>query len=151
MAVALIDGEHYPPVVLDTLARLRPRYRLAGAVSSAARRSCATRSATRIWPRSRLPPCAGRGAAPAPAAARRRAGAALDALLRETGASIVVDLSDEPVLGYRERFHLISVALARGARYVGADFEFSPPLCNDSPPLPRWPSSVPARGSVRPQ
>ena len=32
VAVALIDGEHYPPVVLDTLARLRGRYRLVGAV-----------------------------------------------------------------------------------------------------------------------
>ncbi|HJW76414.1 MAG TPA: hypothetical protein VJ787_12225, partial [Thermoleophilia bacterium] len=32
LAVALIDGEHYPPVVRDALARLRERYRLAGAV-----------------------------------------------------------------------------------------------------------------------
>ncbi len=35
-------------------------------------------------------------------------------------------MSDEPVLGYVERFQLISVALSWGARYVGADFEFSP-------------------------
>jgi hypothetical protein len=40
----------------------------------------------------------GGAAARRPAAA---AGDALDALLRETAASIVVDLSDEPVLGYR--------------------------------------------------
>jgi predicted GTPase len=32
VAVALIDGEHYPPVVRDTLALLRGRYRLVGAV-----------------------------------------------------------------------------------------------------------------------
>ena len=31
---------------------------------------------------------------------------------------------DEPVLGYQERFQLISVALSWGARYVGADTEF---------------------------
>jgi cyclic 2,3-diphosphoglycerate synthetase len=39
---------------------------------------------------------------------------------------VVVDVSDEPVLGYEERFQLISVALSWGARYVGADFQFSP-------------------------
>jgi hypothetical protein len=32
IAVALIDGEHYPPVVRDTLALLRARYRIVGAV-----------------------------------------------------------------------------------------------------------------------
>jgi hypothetical protein len=45
---------------------------------------------------------------------------------QRTGARVVVDVSDEPVLGYQERFQLISVALSWGARYVGADFEFSP-------------------------
>jgi cyclic 2,3-diphosphoglycerate synthetase len=54
------------------------------------------------------------------------AGALLAALLAETGAEVVVDLSDEPVIGYRERFALISVALAGGARYEGADFVFRP-------------------------
>ena len=39
----------------------------------------------------------------------------------------VVDLSDEPVLGYRERMHLASVALARGVVYRGADFRLEPP------------------------
>jgi cyclic 2,3-diphosphoglycerate synthetase len=37
-----------------------------------------------------------------------------------------VDLSDEPVLGYRERFLLASAALAEGARYVAADTEIRP-------------------------
>lgn len=39
----------------------------------------------------------------------------------------VVDLSDEPVIGYRERFRLASHALARGVAYAGADFVFEPP------------------------
>ncbi|MGD0998850.1 MAG: hypothetical protein ABR941_11115, partial [Thermoleophilia bacterium] len=52
--------------------------------------------------------------------------AALGGLLASTGARVVVDVSDEPVLGYRERFQLVSVAMSWGARYVGADFEFSP-------------------------
>ena len=49
-----------------------------------------------------------------------------DALLRFEPDS-VIDLSDEPVLDYRRRHRLISVALARGVPYVGADFTFTPP------------------------
>jgi cyclic 2,3-diphosphoglycerate synthase len=44
------------------------------------------------------------------------------------GADVVVDLSDEPVLGPRERLRLASRVLAAGIPYVGADFRFDPPL-----------------------
>ncbi len=40
---------------------------------------------------------------------------------------IVIDLSDEPILGYRERFQLASLVLAWGVSYLGADFRFDPP------------------------
>jgi cyclic 2,3-diphosphoglycerate synthetase len=40
---------------------------------------------------------------------------------------VIVDLSDEPVLGPRERFLLASRALALGVAYVGADFRLEPP------------------------
>jgi len=43
------------------------------------------------------------------------------------GADVVVDLSDAPVLGPRERFLLASRVLATGVPYVGADFRFDPP------------------------
>ncbi|HEV2590458.1 MAG TPA: hypothetical protein VGU02_01070 [Gaiellaceae bacterium] len=43
------------------------------------------------------------------------------------GAEVVVDLSDEPVLGPRERMEWISRALAAGLAYHGADFRFEPP------------------------
>jgi cyclic 2,3-diphosphoglycerate synthase len=43
------------------------------------------------------------------------------------GAEIVVDLSDEPVLGPERRFRLASRVLAAGIPYVGADFRFEPP------------------------
>src|SRR5215218_8073142 len=39
----------------------------------------------------------------------------------------VVDLSDEPVIGYRERMKIASLALYAGARYLGSDFELVPP------------------------
>src|SRR5918997_1846195 len=40
---------------------------------------------------------------------------------------VVVDLSDEPVIGYRERMKIASLALYAGARYLGSDFELKPP------------------------
>ena len=43
-------------------------------------------------------------------------------------AELVVDLSDEPVLGPAERFRWASRALAAGLPYVGADFRFDPPV-----------------------
>src|SRR5262249_8003421 len=43
------------------------------------------------------------------------------------GAEIVVDLSDEPVLGPERRLQLASRVLAAGLSYVGADFRFDPP------------------------
>lgn len=43
------------------------------------------------------------------------------------GAEVIVDLSDEPVLGPRERLRLASRALAAGIPYIGADFRFDPP------------------------
>src|SRR5437764_3230942 len=42
-------------------------------------------------------------------------------------AEVVVDVSDEPVLGPAERFRWASQALAAGLPYVGADFRFDPP------------------------
>jgi cyclic 2,3-diphosphoglycerate synthase len=46
-------------------------------------------------------------------------------------AEVVVDLSDEPVLGPDERFRWASRALAAGLPYVGADFRFDPPQLED--------------------
>ena len=40
---------------------------------------------------------------------------------------VVVDLSDEPVVGYRERMRIASLVLAAGASYKGSDFELRPP------------------------
>lgn len=51
--------------------------------------------------------------------------------LSEHEVDVVVDLSDEPVIGYRERMRIASLTLAAGARYVGSDFEFRPPELRD--------------------
>jgi len=51
--------------------------------------------------------------------------------LSEYEVDVVVDLSDEPVIGYRERMRIASLSLAAGARYVGSDFELRPPELRD--------------------
>lgn len=56
---------------------------------------------------------------------------AVEGALREHAVDVVVDLSDEPVIGYRERMRIASLALAAGARYRGSDFELSPPPLHD--------------------
>src|SRR5207302_6884351 len=48
-------------------------------------------------------------------------------LINATGVRRVLDLSDDPVLGYRQRCRMASVALWSGATYIGADFTFTPP------------------------
>jgi cyclic 2,3-diphosphoglycerate synthetase len=60
-------------------------------------------------------------------------GVALVTALDDVEAELVVDLSDEPVLGPRERFLWVSRALALGLAYEGADFRFDPPPLHESP------------------
>jgi cyclic 2,3-diphosphoglycerate synthase len=97
-AVALIDGEHYPPVVRDALAALP--YEWEGAIIVGGTEKLREGEAGEYG----VPLVDGFGSA-----------------------EVVVDLSDEPVLGPVERFEWASRALAAGLSYVGADFRFDPP------------------------
>ena len=106
-ALAIVDGEHYPPVVRDALAELP--YEFVGAIL--------------VGGTEKL-----RGG--------EDYGVPLLASLDDARAQVVVDLSDEPVLGPRERMLWASKALARGLEYVGADFRFRPPAYLPSPSAP---------------
>ncbi len=97
-AVVLIDGEHYAPVVRDALVELP--YDVVGALL--------------VGGTEKL-----RGG--------DDYGVPLVDSLDAADADVVVDLSDEPVLGPRERMLWASQALALGMPYVGADFRFEPP------------------------
>jgi cyclic 2,3-diphosphoglycerate synthase len=59
---------------------------------------------------------------------------ALARTIERLGPDAVLDLSDEPVAGYRERMELAAVALVRGVPYLGPDFRLDPPI--SGPPLP---------------
>jgi cyclic 2,3-diphosphoglycerate synthetase len=99
-AVVVIDGEHYAPVVRDAIAGLP--YEVVGA-----------------WLAGGTEKLRGDDEYGVPLLA------ALDDGFG--AAEVVVDMSDEPVVGPRERFLLASRALAAGLRYEGADFRFEPP------------------------
>jgi cyclic 2,3-diphosphoglycerate synthetase len=98
-AVAVIDGEHFAPVVRDALASLP--YDVVGALL--------------VGGTEKL-----RGG--------EDYGVPLVDRLDAVEADLVVDLSDEPVLSPPERFRLACNALVLGLPYVGADFRFDPPL-----------------------
>src|SRR6185437_4503774 len=101
-AVAVIDGEHYPPVVRDAFAELP--YDVVAAVLAGGTEKL------RGGEDYGVPLLAG-----------------LEAAIAEHRPAVVVDLSDEPVLGPKERFALASRALAAGVPYVGPDFRLEPP------------------------
>jgi cyclic 2,3-diphosphoglycerate synthetase len=107
-AIVLIDGEHYAPVVREALAALP--YDVVAALL--------------VGGTEKL-----RGG--------DEYGAPLVDALDSVEADLVFDLSDEPVLGPRERMLWASRALALGLPYLGADFRFDPPALDpvDTPSL----------------
>ncbi len=109
----MIDGEHYPPVVEAAIESLRREGREIAAVVMAGGREKVP--ATGIASLAGVTVTGGH-----PASALGRA-------IRDLSPELVVDLSDEPVLDYRRRHELVSVALLHGVPYEGADFYFSPP------------------------
>jgi cyclic 2,3-diphosphoglycerate synthase len=101
-ALALVDGEHYPDVVVAALSELR--YDVVGAVMLGGReklRGGEPDYGVPLWYK-------------------------LADALAEVDVDVVVDLSDEPVVDARRRFRLASRALAAGVPYVGADFRLDP-------------------------
>jgi cyclic 2,3-diphosphoglycerate synthetase len=119
--LVLVDGEHYPPVTRWGIQAVRTMgHRVLGALFVGGAEKVAAGTPPDLGVPVRVA-----GADPAQALAE-----AID----ETGAEAVVDLSDEPILGYRERMELAAVALVRGVPYQGSDFRLDPPITE--PPLP---------------
>jgi cyclic 2,3-diphosphoglycerate synthetase len=99
-ALAVIDGEHYASTVRDALAELPYEFVAAHLVGGTEKLRGGEEYGVRL--------------------------VSLEEGL-ELRPEVVVDLSDEPVLGPRERLLLASRVLAAGVRYEGADFHFEPP------------------------
>lgn len=105
-AVAVIDGEHYAPVVRDAIAVL-PHEVVAAVLVGGTEK-------LRGGEEYGVPLAAG-----------------LDEAIVEFAPDLVLDLSDEPVLGPPERLRLASRVLAHGLPYEGADFRFDAPTFHD--------------------
>jgi cyclic 2,3-diphosphoglycerate synthetase len=122
--LVLVDGEHYPPVTRWGIASLRARgLEPVAALFVGGAEKLGEEVPTDLGVRC-LPPTGGDRMA--------ALGSALDELRGTVEA--VFDLSDEPVLGYRERMELAAVTLVRGLAYLTADVRLEPPL--EGPPLP---------------
>jgi cyclic 2,3-diphosphoglycerate synthase len=109
--LALVDGEHYPPVVRAALQRAGESYEVVAAMLLGGTEKLAGEPDYGV-PLERL---SGEAVSSVLDAARRR------------GAGRVLDLSDEPVLSEERRMWLAANALAAGLAYEGADFELRPP------------------------
>jgi len=111
-ALFLIDGEHYPPVVIDAMRSVQESLGAEGVAAAFLGGTEKIKEGTDYG----VPLVEDRD----PVSAVRKA-------LAAHAVDVVVDLSDEPVIGYRERMRIASFALYSGARYLGSDFEFAPP------------------------
>jgi cyclic 2,3-diphosphoglycerate synthetase len=121
--VALVDGEHHPPVT---------RW----ALQSARAAGYDVLAALVVGGGEKWTPGAPLAAEVPVLDARADPAAALSRSLDELRPDGVLDLSDEPVLGYRERFGLAAVALAKGVAYLGPDFRLEPPIVEPALPVP---------------
>jgi cyclic 2,3-diphosphoglycerate synthetase len=108
----LIDGEHYPPVVQDAMRSVQNSLGAEGVAAAFLGGTEKIKAGTDYG----VPLV--KGSDPVSAVESALSGYEVDA---------VVDLSDEPVIGYRERMKIASLALYAGARYLGSDFELQPP------------------------
>jgi cyclic 2,3-diphosphoglycerate synthase len=111
-ALFLIDGEHYPPVVLDAMQSLERSLDAEGVAAAFLGGTEKIREGTDYG---------------VPLVEDKDPVLAVEKALAAYEVDIVVDLSDEPVIGYKERMKIASLALYAGARYLGSDFELKPP------------------------
>jgi cyclic 2,3-diphosphoglycerate synthase len=119
--LVLVDGEHYPPTTRWALQTAR-----AEGFDVVA---CLFVGGTEKVAPGELPDL---GSVPVEAAREDLVGSVREAIRRHRPEA-VLDVSDEPVLGYRERALVAAASLVEGVRYVGADFSLEPPI--DGPPL----------------
>jgi cyclic 2,3-diphosphoglycerate synthetase len=111
-ALFLIDGEHYPPVVVDAMQSVQQSLRAEGVAAAFLGGTEKIRDGFDYG---------------VPLVEDTDPVSAVEKALADYEVDVVVDLSDEPVIGYRERMKIASLALYAGARYLGSDFELKPP------------------------
>ncbi len=114
--VVLIDGEHYLPVIKDAIESLKKdhEYKVLAAVFIG--------GTEKILLEKNLESLG------LPIIAEANPLNGIRKALADYSPEWVIDLSDEPVAGYNERFQFASHILSCGVSYAGADFEFRAPI-----------------------
>jgi len=117
--LCLVDGQHYPPVTknaLDELRKIRAEIKAMIFLGGTEK----VKNAVEELGEADIEVFVDEDKKELPIEITRKA-------ISKYDIEIVVDLSDEPVVDYQDRFKLASSALKEGASYMGADFFFSPP------------------------
>jgi cyclic 2,3-diphosphoglycerate synthase len=125
-AIALIDGEHHPPVVRDALDVLEREHEIAAVLFVGGEEK--VRGAVLDDPRAhygRMVTLAGLDAAES-----------LRDLAAGVPADVVVDLSGDPVLGAEDRMWLAAVATGSGLEYRAPGMTLAPPAQEHVPGAP---------------
>lgn len=112
----MIDGEHYLPVIKEALEKIEQE--IAGELVAA----------VFVGGTEKIAEKDGLSVLGLPVIADDDPLTGLQEAARRFQPDLVVDLSDEPVVGYYERFRFASWLLAAGIAYQGADFSFVPPV-----------------------
>lgn len=117
-ALALIDGEHYIPVLKEAIEHVEKAYpdiEIVATVFLGGTEKIGTpEDVKKALP---IPVILGKDNPPIREIVETAS---------KHGAEIAIDMSDEPVLDYEKRFMIASALMAIGVRYIGADFEFKP-------------------------
>ncbi len=114
--VVLVDGEHYFPVIKAALDEIKKRkkHRLLAAVFVGGTEKIVDKMDMDYFN--------------IPVILNINPKVAIAEAIKKYHPDLIIDLSDEPVVGYYERFIFANIALLAGVSYQGADFRFDPPL-----------------------
>lgn len=117
-AIVLIDGEHYLPVTKWAIeTEVATRFEVVGAVFIGGTEKIGTKDDLE--------------ALGIPVVFEGDPLRGIEQGISQFSPDIVVDLSDEPIVGYEDRFRFANLIIHMGVIYAGADFRFDPPLYRD--------------------
>lgn len=117
--LVLIDGEHYPPVIKQGLEIITREYdyNIVGGVFLGGTEKIGQKEDFEILN--------------IPLIISKDIIKGVEIGIAKFKPDLVLDLSDEPIVGYRERFKIANVVVNKGIAYKGSDFMFHPPMYED--------------------
>ncbi len=117
--LVLVDGEHYPPVIKQALKNVSEKlnYNIVGGVFLGGTEKISKKKDLESLN--------------IPLIIEENTIEAVSKGISKFKPDLVLDLSDEPVVGYKERFEIANCVINKGIQYKGSDFCFYPPVYLD--------------------